>query len=162
MARPVLLSGALVAVPLGLILEAAPGDEEAVRRTLATLLAQAHRDWRLALHWRGPAPAGFPGDPRITADPLPDGVAISTRASGVPELTIWFVTRRKELEGDIARVSVAMGQGLWIAWPKKSSALAVDVTEDVVRNAGLAHGLVDYKVCAIDPTWSGLAFKRRR
>ncbi|MET7246335.1 glycosyltransferase family 2 protein [Methylobacterium sp. EM32] len=61
---------------LGLILEAAPGDEAAVRRTLAALLAQSHRDWRLALHWRGQAPAGFAGDPRISAEALPDGIAI--------------------------------------------------------------------------------------
>ncbi|UHC15089.1 glycosyltransferase family 2 protein [Methylobacterium currus] len=61
---------------LGLILEAVPGEGEAVRRTLATLLAQAHRDWRLVLHWQGPAPAGLPGDPRISADVLPAGVAI--------------------------------------------------------------------------------------
>ncbi|WP_238191208.1 glycosyltransferase family 2 protein [Methylobacterium frigidaeris] len=61
---------------LGLILEALPEEEAAVRRTLATLLAQGHRDWRLALHWRGPAPAGLPGDGRISADTLPDGVAI--------------------------------------------------------------------------------------
>ncbi|MGX7703573.1 glycosyltransferase family 2 protein [Methylobacterium sp. Gmos1] len=67
---------------LGLILEAAPGDDEAVRRTLATLLAQSHRDWRLALHWRGPAPAGLPGDLRISADTLPDGVAIGYLSPG--------------------------------------------------------------------------------
>lgn len=67
---------------LGLILEAGPGDEDAVRRTLATLLAQGHRDWRLALRWPGPAPAGLPGDPRISADALPDGVAIGSLCPG--------------------------------------------------------------------------------
>ncbi len=61
---------------LGLILEAGPEDEAAVRRTLAALLAQSHRDWRLALRWRGPVPAGLPGDPRIATDPVPDGAAI--------------------------------------------------------------------------------------
>ncbi|OAS26219.1 glycosyltransferase [Methylobacterium platani] len=61
---------------LGLILEAAPAEAEAVRRTLAALLAQSHRDWRLALLWRGPAPAGLPADPRIAGDDRPDGVAI--------------------------------------------------------------------------------------
>lgn len=67
---------------LGLILEAAPDEEEAVRRTLATLLAQGHRDWRLALHWRGQAPAGFAGDARISADALPDGIAIGFLTPG--------------------------------------------------------------------------------
>ena len=55
-------------------------------------------------------------------------------------------------------MSRAMGQGLWIAWPKKASALASDISETEVRAAGLANGLVDYKVCAINETWSGLKF----
>jgi hypothetical protein len=51
---------------------------------------------------------------------------------------------------------------LWIAWPKKSSSLATDLTQQRVREIGLAAKLVDYKVCAIDATWSGLLFTRRR
>ena len=104
------------------------------------------------------APDGF----RKELAGLPEGVTITTRAAGAPELMVWFVSRRRELEGDIARISAAMGPGLWIAWPKKSSGLQSDITEDTVRNAGLAHGLVDYKVCAINETWSGLKFARRR
>jgi hypothetical protein len=50
---------------------------------------------------------------------------------------------------------------LWVCWPKKSSGVATDLTENVVRMFGLAEGLVDVKVCAIDETWSGLAFVRR-
>ena len=46
--------------------------------------------------------------------------------------------------------------GLWICWPKKASGIATDVTESDVRNLGLAAGLVDNKVCAVDQTWSGL------
>jgi hypothetical protein len=49
-----------------------------------------------------------------------------------------------------------------VAWPKKASGVVTDATEDVVRAAGLANGIVDYKVCAIDVTWSGLKFARRR
>ena len=48
--------------------------------------------------------------------------------------------------------------GLWIAWPKRSSGVATDLDENVVREIGLAGGLVDNKVCAIDATWSGLRF----
>jgi hypothetical protein len=51
--------------------------------------------------------------------------------------------------------------GLWVAWPKKSSGVATDVSESAVRAAGLAAGLVDNKVCAIDETWSGLRFVKR-
>ena len=50
---------------------------------------------------------------------------------------------------------------IWIAWPKKTAGVATDLTEDVVRRAGLAARLVDVKVCAIDATWSGLKFMRR-
>jgi hypothetical protein len=50
---------------------------------------------------------------------------------------------------------------IWIAWPKRTSGVATDVTEDLVRRAGLTAGLVDVKVCAIDTIWSGLKFVRR-
>jgi hypothetical protein len=50
---------------------------------------------------------------------------------------------------------------IWIGWPKKTSSVATDLTEDVVRRVGLAAGVVDVKVCAIDGTWSGLKFVRR-
>ena len=53
------------------------------------------------------------------------------------------------------------GRTLWIVWPKKTSALAGDSGETQVREMGLAAGLVDYKVCAVDETWSGLAFAAR-
>jgi hypothetical protein len=48
-----------------------------------------------------------------------------------------------------------------VCWPKKSSGVPTDLTENAVRDFGLAQGLVDVKVCAIDATWSGLAFVRR-
>ena len=51
--------------------------------------------------------------------------------------------------------------GLWIAWPKRSSGVDTDLTETVVRELGLAAGLVDNKVCAIDQVWSGLRFVYR-
>jgi hypothetical protein len=51
--------------------------------------------------------------------------------------------------------------GLWIAWPKRASGVPTDLTEDVARAVGLAHGLVDNKVCAIDETWSGLRLVHR-
>jgi hypothetical protein len=106
------------------------------------------------------APAGF----ERTLAGLPTGVRFVARASGSPDLVIWFATSRRGVEGRIADVArlITDGRGLWIAWPKKASGVTTDVTEDVVRGAGLAHGLVDYKVCAIDATWSGLKFARRR
>ena len=50
---------------------------------------------------------------------------------------------------------------LWIAWPKKSSGVSTDLTEDVIRDHALANGLVDVKVCAVDEIWSGLKLVRR-
>ena len=57
---------------------------------------------------------------------------------------------------------VADRQTLWLLWPKKASGVRTDVSEPVVRQTGLAHGLVDYKICAVDATWSGLKFSRRK
>jgi hypothetical protein len=45
---------------------------------------------------------------------------------------------------------------IWISWPKKSSGVTTDITEDFIRNLAIQHGLVDVKVCAVDAVWSGL------
>ena len=60
------------------------------------------------------------------------------------------------------RAHMEPAAGLWIAWPKKSSGVATDITEDVIREVALPTGLVDNKVCAIDETWSGLRLVIRR
>ena len=57
---------------------------------------------------------------------------------------------------DRLREAIRPAGGLWLAWPKRSSGVETDITEDVAREIALAHGLVDNKVCAIDETWSGL------
>jgi hypothetical protein len=74
-----------------------------------------------------------------------------------------FATTGRVLAALVARLApklVDTGM-IWIAWPKKTSGVTTELTEDVVRSAGLAAGLVDVKVCAIDGTWSGLKFVRR-
>lgn len=60
----------------------------------------------------------------------------------------------------LARALASHG-ALWISWPKGSSGVATDLNENVVREIGLAAGLVDVKVCAVDEVWSGLKFVRR-
>jgi hypothetical protein len=113
---------------------------------------------------------GAPSDFERQLSGLPEGVRFTTRAAGTPDLVIWFATSRRHLDesaSEVARLVAAgragrPGSGLWIAWPKKASGVVSDLTEDIVRRAGLAHDLVDYKVCAIDATWSGLKFARRR
>lgn len=93
---------------------------------------------------------------------LPRSVRIDSALRNAPDLAIWFVSSRREVEGRIAQVAASMGQGLWVAWPKKASGIKTDVTEDVIRNCALPHGIVDFKVCAINETWSGLKFARRK
>jgi hypothetical protein len=100
------------------------------------------------------APDGF----RKTLGELPDGVRVKSRATGPLDVIVLFITRRAELERRFDRLSAAMepAVGLWVAWPKRSSGVETDMTEDCAREVGLAKGLVDNKVCAIDETWSAL------
>jgi hypothetical protein len=89
---------------------------------------------------------------------LPAGVSVRTSARGGADVAVCFVTRRAVLErrfGALKR-AIAYDGRLWFAWPKRSSGVDTDITEDVVREVALANGLVDNKVCAIDETWSGL------
>ncbi len=105
------------------------------------------------------APPGF----EATLGELPDGVMIRRRATNAADLIIWFTKSRRDLERRIAGLAAKLEDGgLWIAWPKQASGVATDISGNDVRRVGLAAGLVDYKVCAIDETWSGLKFARRR
>jgi hypothetical protein len=93
---------------------------------------------------------------------MPDDVRLVRDLERPADLIICFVQSKAALTAAIPRMQRAMGGGLWMAWPKKSSGVKSDLSEDLIRAAGLAHGLVDYKVCAIDETWSGLKFARRK
>jgi len=104
------------------------------------------------------SPAGF----EKTLGTLPDGV-ILRRRPGAADLIIWFTKSRAELERRIGAMAARVGDGgMWIAWPKRASAVSTDLTQNDVRRSGLANGLVDYKICAIDGTWSALKFARRK
>jgi hypothetical protein len=101
------------------------------------------------------APDGFDS----TLGELPDGVVVRRRLGRDPfDVIVAFFSRRSMLERRLAGLCSALDPagGLWIAWPKRTSGVDTDVAEDVVRGSGLAAGLVDNKVCAIDDTWSGL------
>jgi hypothetical protein len=94
---------------------------------------------------------------------MPAGAAIAenrTRANVV----ILFVTSEAELARDFRPLAKALPPKvvLWIAWPKKASRVRTDLTQNVVREFSLGEGWVDYKVCAIDETWSGLCFARKK
>ncbi len=106
--------------------------------------------------------AGPPKGFESTLGTLPHGVTLRKRAHGKCDLILWFVKSIKEMEPKIKKMGDLAGKdGLWIIWPQKTSSIASDLSQTIVRKKGLASGLVDYKVCAIDKVWSGLKFTKR-
>lgn len=104
-----------------------------------------------------------PDDAERLLEPLPEDVTLRRGNRGGREMTLWFVTERAAFERRLGGVAQAVGDGtLWMAWPKRSSGVETDITEDTIRDVVLPVGLVDTKVCAIDETWSGLRLTRRR
>ena len=95
-------------------------------------------------------------------EPLPEGAQIKEDPKAA-RVAVLFVMSHRELVRDFRPLAKALPEKVtfWIAWPKKASRVATDLTEDVVRGVGLDSGWVDYKVCAIDETWSGLCFARK-
>jgi hypothetical protein len=79
------------------------------------------------------------------------------------DFAITFTKAQNELESEFKRVAKLLSPAgmFWVSWPKKSSGVATNVTENIVRETGLAVGLVDVKVCAVSDIWSGLKFVRR-
>jgi hypothetical protein len=105
---------------------------------------------------------GAPEDFERVLGELPEGAVLRRGARGKCDLAVWFARSVRELERRIERLGEFAGpDGLWIAWPKRSSGAQSDLTQAVVRRIGLESGLVDYKVCSIDETWSGLRFTVR-
>jgi hypothetical protein len=100
---------------------------------------------------------------RDSLEPLPDRVRLTTTARGTLDVIVSFHDQRAELEARIPKLLGALDVdgGIWMAWPKRASGVATDLTEDVQREIWLPLGLVDTKVCAVDDTWSGLRFVYR-
>ena len=94
---------------------------------------------------------------------LPDGATFVKRMTNSLDIILFFVLKERELAQNFSRLAqklVANGM-LWIAWPKKSSGVATDLSFERVQRIGLDGGLVDVKICAVDETWSGLKFVYR-
>jgi len=91
---------------------------------------------------------------------LPDAVEFLTTSVGDLDVIVLFVHGLAALDAHFVPLAAALqpAGGLWVAWPKRSSGVATDLDENVIRELGLGAGLVDNKVCAIDATWSGLRF----
>jgi hypothetical protein len=105
---------------------------------------------------------GPPSAPDLGA--LPDGVMLHRRLGRDPYDVVLLVApdgaRLADRWPRLVPRLVPAGR-LWVCWPKKSAGVPSDLSEGVVREFGLARGLVDVKVCAVDATWSALAFVRR-
>lgn len=94
--------------------------------------------------------------------PMPAGVTLTAKASAEADLFLAFVRSRQDLAARLSTLTRWLArQPVWLIWPKTASGVESDLTGNIVRETGLAAGLVDYKVCSVDETWSGLAFKRR-
>jgi hypothetical protein len=95
---------------------------------------------------------------------LPADVRLRRQARGRADVILLFVRSHAGLARrfPVAARALVTGGRLWICWPKRSSGVAGDLTQQVVREYGLGRGFVDYKICAVDPTWSGLCFTQRR
>ena len=106
------------------------------------------------------APPGY----RKWLAPLPAKVSFIDKAKAGARFVHLFVTERPVLEKELKRLRGMIDDAglVWVSWPKKSSGVATDVTEEVIREVCLPLGLVDVKVCAVDETWSGLKLMIRR
>jgi CheY-like chemotaxis protein len=105
------------------------------------------------------SPKGFAD----TLKPLPAKVTFTAKADAKADLFLCFVRAAREMHAHFVSLKASVDrQSLWMMWPKKASGIKSDLDGNVVREGGLAVGWVDYKVCAVDDTWSGLAFKRRK
>lgn len=105
------------------------------------------------------APDGYD----VTLGVLPDGVELVDELDGLFDLIQYFVTERSVYERDfpVLRDHLTTAGMLWVSWPKKASKMLTDVDENFIREFGLANGLVDVKIVAVDERWSGLKFVRR-
>ena len=110
--------------------------------------------------WLVHAPANY----QALVSPLPDGVTFVSRPSITTDVAHVFTTTRRDLEKRLrdARTTLKPDAAIWVSWPKKSSKVPTDITEDVIREVALPMGFVDIKVCAVDDTWSGLKLVVRK
>jgi hypothetical protein len=101
---------------------------------------------------------GAPADYLALVDPLPENVTVTRRANDNLDLVHLFTKSRFELIEllDRYRAKIRQNGAIWVSWPKKTSGIRSEITEDTVREVALPMGLVDIKVCAVDDVWSAL------
>lgn len=105
-----------------------------------------------------------PGNYRELLEPWPEDVVLLPRVAAKADVIHLFATSRLALAAQLKKCLVRMRDDatIWVSWPKKSSKVPTDITEDTIREIALPMGLVDIKVCAVDETWSGLKLVIRK
>jgi hypothetical protein len=105
-----------------------------------------------------------PGEYIKLIEPLPAGVKIATRLTKNTDIVHIFTANKTDLANALRsyRAKVKPAAAIWVSWPKKSSKVPTDITEDTVREVGLPLGFVDIKVCAVTEVWSGLKLVIRK
>ncbi len=133
-----------------------------------------------------PSPAGYSGTPLVRKlgiaegmvvltigapdnyldliAPVPAGVRVTDRAPRKPAFVHLFTASRADIDQRLRRLrKTLVSDGVvWVSWPKKTSGVPTDITEDTIRAVALPLGFVDIKVCAVDETWSGLKLMIRK
>lgn len=107
---------------------------------------------------------GAPADYRTLLEPLPGGVEFVSRPDASVDIAHLFTSQRAELSVALGhyREQLSAQAAVWVSWPKKSSKLPSEITEDTVREVALPLGFVDVKVCAVNEVWSGLKLVVRK
>ena len=109
-------------------------------------------------------PVGAPPDYAALVEPLPEGVRLDRQAGAVIDIAHVFVTKRADLRSHLSGLRKALrpDAAVWVSWPKQSSKVPTDITEDTIRDVALPMGFVDVKVCAVSDVWSGLKLVVRK
>jgi hypothetical protein len=107
--------------------------------------------------------ANAPADVRAELREALAGCKMKTKPGDMLDFAMLFSRSRAELAEEFSRLTKLLAPAgmFWVSWPKKSSGVASDLDENLVRGIGLDAGLVDVKVCAVTEVWSGLKFVRR-
>jgi hypothetical protein len=96
--------------------------------------------------------------------PMPEGVRVQSALDSSTDVVHLFSTSRRDLAAALKRTLRLLrpDAAIWVSWPKKSSRVPTDITEDAIRELALPLGLVDIKVCAVNEIWSGLKLVVRK
>ena len=107
---------------------------------------------------------GAPSNYSRLLGPVPEGIEFQSRVSKTTDVIHLFTKSKSDLAKSLMGWLKVLGPDatIWVSWPKKTSKVETDITEDTIREIALPMGLVDVKVCAVDETWSALKLVLRK